>query len=64
VNIQEGGEPTEEFKTAISKNGSMLKKTHDEILAFMSGNKTEWAMRVFESNQKINYPKYIEDAVQ
>jgi predicted ATP-dependent endonuclease of OLD family len=64
VNTKEGGEPTDEFKAAISKNGSMLQKAYDEILAFMNGNKTEWAMRVLESDQKISYPKHIEDAIQ
>lgn len=58
------GVPTDEFKVAISKNDSMKNKSIEEIQSFMSANKTEWAMRVFESDQKIKYPKYIKKAVQ
>jgi putative ATP-dependent endonuclease of OLD family len=57
-------EPTDVFMEAISSKGSMKNKSRDEVLKFMSGHKTEWAMRVFESEQKINYPEYIEKAVQ
>jgi putative ATP-dependent endonuclease of OLD family len=63
VNTTDGA-PTVAFKAAISKNGSMKNKSREEILSFMSANKTEWAMRVFESDQKIKYPKYIKEAVQ
>ena len=33
------------------------------LLDFMSKNKTEWSMRVFQSEQQINYPKYILKAI-
>jgi predicted ATP-dependent endonuclease of OLD family len=60
----EGGVPTDIFAKAISSNGSMDNKSYEEILRYMTGNKTEWAMRVFENDQRISYPKYIEDAIQ
>lgn len=58
------GEPTEVFKQVISKKGSMLSKNKQEILDFMKGNKAEWALRVFDGNEKINYPEYIKNAIK
>lgn len=56
--------PTEVFKKAISKNGSMKNKGKQEVLSFMTKNKAEWALRVLESEEKINYPEYIKDAIK
>ena len=58
------GEPTEVFKQVISKQGSMLSKNKQEILDFMKGNKAEWALRVFDGHEKINYPEYIKNAIK
>lgn len=58
------GEPTEVFKQVISKKGSMLSKNKQEVLDFMKGNKAEWALRVFDGNEKINYPEYIKNAIK
>lgn len=58
------GEPTGIFKKVISKNGSMKNKDKQEILSFMTKNKAEWAFRVLESEEKINYPEYIKDAIK
>lgn len=60
----ENGIPSEVFKRAISINGSMMNKSRDEILNFMLNNKAEWAMRVFDSEEKINYPEYIQNAIK
>jgi len=60
----ENGIPSEVFKRAISTNGSMMNKSRDEILNFMLNNKAEWAMRVFDSDEKINYPEYIKNAIK
>jgi len=57
-------EPTKEFKEAISKDKSLINKKREGILKFMLANKTEWAMRVFESDKKIVYPEYIKDAIK
>lgn len=56
--------PTEKFKKIISKKDSMNNKNKQEILSFMKNNKAEWALRVFESKEKINYPEYIKDAIK
>lgn len=56
--------PTELFKNVISKNGSMKNKSKQEVLSFMTENKAEWALRVLESEEKINYPEYIIDAIK
>lgn len=58
------GDPTEIFKKVISKNGSMKSKNKQEVLSFMTKNKAEWALRVLESEDKINYPEYIKDAIK
>lgn len=38
--------------------------TDQELLSYMEDNKTECALRIFESTEPIEVPKYIEDAVQ
>lgn len=37
--------------------------TAGKIRDYMTNNKTTWALRVFESNTKLAFPKYITDAV-
>lgn len=54
----------ERFKRVISKNNSMLKKNTHEVLNFMTNNKAEWGLRVFDSTEFIEYPKYIKDAIK
>jgi len=54
----------EKFEKIISKNGSQIKKTQDEITTFMINNKTEWSFRVFDNDENIKYPKYIIDAIK
>lgn len=58
------GKPTELFKEAVSKKNSMKNKSKQEVLDFMTNNKAEWALRVFDSENKINYPEYIKDAIK
>jgi len=64
ANLDNGGVPTEVFKRVISKNNSMVNKDKNEILNFMLKNKTEWALRVFDSDEKIQYPEYINDVIK
>lgn len=52
------------FKRVISKNNSMLKKDNNEIIAFMTNNKAEWGLRVFDAIESIEYPQYIKDAIK
>lgn len=58
------GEPTELFRKVISQNGSMRNRDKQEVLSFMTKNKAEWALRVLESEEKINYPEYIKNAIK
>lgn len=60
----ENGEPTELFKKVVSKKNSIKNKSKQEVLDFMKNNKAEWALRVFDSENKINYPEYIKDAIK
>jgi hypothetical protein len=54
----------ERFKRVISKNNSMIKKNNEELLDFMTNNKAEWGLRVFDSVESIRYPKYIRNAIE
>ncbi|WP_062399068.1 ATP-dependent endonuclease [Methanogenium cariaci] len=38
--------------------------TAEKITGYMTNNKTTWALRVFESDTEVVYPKYIKDAVE
>lgn len=40
------------------------KLNYKGLLDFMKKNKSEWTMRVFQSEKKICYPKYIEKAIR
>jgi hypothetical protein len=42
----------------------MSGKTADEAKAYMSNNKVEWAMRVFDSPEKIQYPGYVKNVIE
>lgn len=60
----DNGVPSDIFKEVISKRNSMMSKNKQEILDFMRKNKAEWALRVFDSEKKINYPEYIKNAIR
>ena len=66
VNLDASGQPTESFKKALSVRNSMLNRDKKGLLDFMSAstNKSEWAYRVFESTEIINYPEYIENVIK
>ena len=53
----------ENFKEIIYRGKDIKTKTYEDICIFMLNNKTEWSMRVFQSDRKINYPKYIYNAI-
>ena len=35
----------------------------DDLLKYMKDNKTEVALKIFNSSIKIKYPKYIEEVI-
>ena len=41
-----------------------MPKSKDEVIEFMTKNKAEWALRVFDSEYKIVYPEYIQNAIK
>lgn len=60
-------EKFDNFREAISigkNNDSMKNKSKDEVLKFINNNKSEWALRVFKSSNKIEYPEYIKNAIK
>ena len=58
------GIPAEIFRQAISARGSMMHKSYDEILSFMTANKAEWAYRIFEADVSVSFPEYIINVVK
>jgi len=54
----------EKFRRVISKSKSMLGKNQDELSSFMTKNKVEWGLRVFDSVESIEYPEYIKNAIK
>lgn len=47
------------FRRVISKKNSMVNKNVEEVESFMINNKAEWGLRVFDSEECIEYPAYI-----
>ncbi|TDO28148.1 ATP-dependent nuclease [Sediminibacterium goheungense] len=39
-------------------------QTDDEIRKYMKANKTECALKIFETQEKLNFPQYILDAIK
>ncbi len=39
-------------------------KNNNEIAKYMENNKTDWALAVFETTENLNFPRYIEDAIE
>jgi putative ATP-dependent endonuclease of OLD family len=35
----------------------------EKINKYMIGNKTKWALKIFESDKSFKYPQYLKDAV-
>ena len=61
----ESGQPIEQFKRIISSEDrySLKSRNYDGVLDFMTNNKTEWAFRVFEAEESIQYPEYIQKVI-
>lgn len=59
--LKENKEAFDNFKDIIYRGNKDL--NYEELCEFMLKNKTEWAMRVFLSEEKISYPSYIKKAI-
>lgn len=53
----------EAFRSIIYLGNDIKSRDVESIKAFMKKNKTDWSMRVFISDQKIKYPRYILKAI-
>ncbi len=53
----------EAFKSIIYLGKDIKVRDVESIKDFMKKNKTEWSMRVFISDQRIKYPRYILKAI-
>ena len=51
------------FRNIIYRGKDKDTRDAESILDFMTKNKTEWSMRVFNNPQKIQYPTYILKAI-
>jgi predicted ATP-dependent endonuclease of OLD family len=49
--------------TVLNKILGKTFETRDEILDYMIANKTECALKIFETSEKIAFPAYVETAV-
>jgi predicted ATP-dependent endonuclease of OLD family len=54
----------DKFRRVISKGNSMINKNVVEVESFMKNNKAEWGLRVFDSDECIEYPTYIKNAIR
>lgn len=52
------------FRKILSKRDSMVNKSVSEVEDFMTNNKAEWGLRVFDSTESIEYPQYIKYAIR
>lgn len=59
----DAGVPQLDFQEIIYKKSKGKVLSFADLVSFMENNKTEWAMRVFDSETQINYPEYIKNAV-
>lgn len=48
----------------LSKLITGKEKSYDDLLSYMTKNKTEWALKVFDNPKSVNYPEYINDAIK
>lgn len=53
----------EDFRSIIYLGNDIKSRDVESIKDFMEKNKTDWSMRVFISDQKIKYPRYILKAI-
>ena len=53
----------EDFRAIIYHKTDIKTIDYGALNKFMEKNKAEWSMRVFLSDEKINYPKYILKAI-
>lgn len=63
ANCEDDGVPTTKFKNIVNRKSKNVQLSFEEMSSFMQKHKTEWAMRVFDSEEKIEYPEYIIDAI-
>lgn len=54
----------EDFERFLSIVSPKKKMDKDTLITYMQNNKTDWAMKVLESKQKIKYPAHIKEAVE
>lgn len=53
----------EAFRDIVYHGAGKDKVTPDQLQSFMTKNKTEWSMRVFQNDSNISYPGHIRRAI-
>lgn len=53
----------EDFRSIVYHKTDISSISYEKLNQFMERNKAEWSMRVFLSDKRINYPKYILRAI-
>ena len=57
-------ENSEMFKNIISSKHTISDEQFNQLARYMKENKTECALKIFETLEDISIPKYIKEAVQ
>ena len=47
----------------LNKVLNLKKESDDELIKYMVSNKTECALKIFDTTETINFPEYIEEAI-
>ena len=48
----------------LNKILNLEKESDDELIKYMVSNKTECALKIFDTTESINFPEYIEEAIK
>lgn len=62
--MAENSDDIEKFLNIIRESKKQKKISEIKIIEFMKEHKTDWALKVFKSEEKIKYPEYIIKAIQ
>lgn len=52
------------LKEIINISGHITLRDNNDLLNYMTNNKAEWALRIFDSDRVVSYPEYINEAIE
>jgi len=54
----------EVLNNVLGKVGDKAFKKEDDLLTYMKNNKTDVSLKIFNSNENLSFPDYINDAIR